>query len=270
VQITPENAPIVVASVGDETEVEHRIIVPAVRSIVRDVTGGGFIEVEEMDDKGVVTKSKRPPRVMDLLNNRSVLEQKTLATMRPEGEKAGVEIKEVRFGDPAVPPELLVARLREQLAQQLSASYRQEKTAQDDRISTENTRATADQQTNLVQAQIELERQKKLKEAAELAGQGERLRLTAVSEGQKAQAAVLGQERVVELRKYELVIDKIFEVLDKHPDLVAAALTNAGKFVPNTVIQTDGRASLEGAASIFGTLFKGEAAVTGPPQKNRE
>jgi hypothetical protein len=51
VQVTPDNAPIVVASVGDEAEVEHRIIVPAVRSIVRDVTGGGIIEVEEINGK---------------------------------------------------------------------------------------------------------------------------------------------------------------------------------------------------------------------------
>jgi len=39
--------------------------------------------------------------------------------IRPEGLKAGVEIKEIRFADPAIPPELLVARQREQLAQQL-------------------------------------------------------------------------------------------------------------------------------------------------------
>lgn len=260
VQITPENAPIVVASVGGEKEVEHRIIVPAVRSIIRDVTGGGFIEVEGLNDKGEVVKTKRPPRVLDLLDNRAVLEKKALDTLKPEGSKAGVEIKEVRFGDPAVPPELLVARLREQLAQQLSASYRQERVAQDERVKTENARATANQQDNLVQAQIEFLRQQELKKAAQLAGEGEKLKLMEIATGQKSQVAVLGEERVVALRKYELLIERIFNAIEKHPELLTAALSNVGKLVPQTVIQTSGTGSLDGPAAILGS-FLGQQQV---------
>ena len=267
---TPDNAPIVVASVGGEKEVEHRIIVPAVRAIVRDVTGGGYMEFPIMDKngqpelnaEGKVMTVVRAPRVLDLLNNRAVLEAKILWTMQPEGQKAGVAIKEIRFGDPAIPPELLVARLREQLAQQLSASYKEEKLAQDDRVLTENARASADQQANLVEAQIQLDRARKLKDAAEQIGQGEKLKLTAIADGQKAQAAVLGQERVAELRKFELVVDRFFGLLEKNPDLITAALANAHKFVPNTVITTGEGAGLEGAASIFGTLLN--ASGTSP------
>ena len=108
-----------------------------------------------------------------------------------------------------------------------------------------------------MRAQIELQRQRNLKEAAELAGQGEQLKLSAIAEGQKAQAAVLGQERVVELRKYELLLDKVSDVLNKHPDIIAAALQNAGKFVPNTVINTDGRGTMEGAAAIVAPFLGG-------------
>lgn len=258
VQITPQNAPIVVASVGGQKEVEHRIIVPIVRSITRDVTGGGFIEVEEMNDAGQIIRTKRPPKVMDLLNQRAVLEEKILKTMRPEGNKAGVEIKEIRFGDPAIPPELLVARLRQQLAEQLSESYKQERLAQNQRTETENARATADQQPKLVEAQIEFFRSKQLMEAMELMGRGEKMRLMAIAEGQQAQANILGQERVVELRKYELLLDKFSDLLSKHPELITAAIANAGKFVPHTMITTGGtNASFEGAAAIFGTLLRG-------------
>ena len=260
VQITPDNAPIVVASVGGEKEVEHRIIVPAVRAIIRDVTGGGFIDVEEFDKKGELVKIKRLPQVLDLLVNRQVLERKALDTLKPEGQKAGVDIKEVRFGDPAVPPELLVARLREQLAQQLSASYQQEKLAQDDRVKTENARATADQQGGLVQAQIEYLRQQELKKAAQLAGEGEKLKLTEIAIGQKAQVAVLGEERVVALRKYELLIERIFNAIEKHPELLTAALTNVGKLVPQTVIQTSGTGSLDGPAAILGSFLGGQGS----------
>lgn len=255
VQIPPKNAPIVVASVGDEKEVEHRIIVPIVRSIVRDITGGGVIEIEELNDKGELVKTRRPPRVLDLLDNRAVLESKILAAMKREGTKAGVDIKEVRFGDPAIPPELLVARLREQLAQQLSASYQQEKIAQEDRVKTENARATADQQGDLVRADIEQQRASRIKAARQLEGEGERLKLEAIAQGQKQQAAVLGEDRVVELRKYELMMDRIFALIEKNPEIVVQAFQNAGKLVPDTVISTGGGQSLEGSMAILGQLL---------------
>jgi len=75
-----------------------------------------------------------------------------------------VAIKEVRFGDPAIPPELLVARQRQQLADQLEATYKREQVAQESRVAVEKGRATADQQVELVRAQIavqvaELEKQ---------------------------------------------------------------------------------------------------------------
>ena len=49
VQITPENAPIVVAAVGGQAEVDKRIVVPSIRSLVRNVYGG-VITVTELDD----------------------------------------------------------------------------------------------------------------------------------------------------------------------------------------------------------------------------
>jgi len=59
-------------------------------------------------------------------------------------------IKEVKSGDPALPPELLVSRLRQQLADQLQVTYQQEQKAQTQRIETEKARATAEQQHQLV------------------------------------------------------------------------------------------------------------------------
>lgn len=263
VQIPPENTPIVVASVGDEKEVEHRIIVPIVRAIVRDVTGGGFMKFTDVNEKGELVETVRQPRVLDLLVNRPALEARILEVMRPEGEKAGVEIKEIRFGDPAVPPELLVARLRQQLAGQLKASYEQEKLAQDARIATENAKNNADKQGDLVTSQIGLQRAELDKKAAELGGQGQKLQLEAIAEGQKAQAAVLGQNKVVELRKYEFFVGKAFDLFEKNPNLLVEMLKNASKLVPNTNIVVSGKngIDLSGPAAILGSFLKGPDAT---------
>ena len=76
----------------------------------------------------------RPTRVLDLIENRDLLEQTVEGLIRPEGRKAGVEIMEVRFGDPVIPPEILVARQREQLARQMKKAFVQERDAQTERI----------------------------------------------------------------------------------------------------------------------------------------
>src|SRR5262249_11199912 len=158
VQVTPDLAPFVVASVGGVKEVEDRIITPLVRSVVRNVAGGVIgapvvcTEEDRKDNNGTVLQKAsceygeplknargeivykdRPTRVLDLIENRPLLEYNIEQILKREGRKAGVDIKEVRLGDPAIPPELLVSRLRQQLAEQLSKAYREERKAQDQR-----------------------------------------------------------------------------------------------------------------------------------------
>ena len=165
VQVTPEKAPLVVASVGGIEQVEDKVLTPAIRSVVRNVTG------------------KPGVKVLDLIEKRDELETAVEKDIVPEGTKAYVTIKEVRFGDPAIPPELLVAKLRQQLATQLQATFEQEKIAQEKRIETEKARAQADQQPILITAQIEDSAADFLKSAMQKRGEGEKLRLMEVAEG---------------------------------------------------------------------------------------
>jgi regulator of protease activity HflC (stomatin/prohibitin superfamily) len=154
VQITPENAPFVVASVGDLKKVEERVLTPAIRSVLRNVVGGSIrVPTQVVDSDGnpladdsgepLVKTVTRPTVVLDLIENRGVLEENVEQQIHPEGLKAGVDIKEVRFGDPVIPPEILLARKREQLAQQMKKAFVQERDAQQERIEAEQARATA-------------------------------------------------------------------------------------------------------------------------------
>ena len=246
VQVTPDNAPFVVASVGGLDQIEDRILTPAIRSIVRNV-GGGMIKVTvpvlDKDKKPVLDASGKPQTqkimrqtvVMDLIEHRPEIEETVEDSIQPEGLKAGVDIKEVRLGDPAIPPELLVARQREQLAQQLTKAFTEEQLAQTQRVRSEQARATADQQGELVKAQIGVQASVQNALAKKNEGQGEKDKLSLIAEGQKEQTLVLGQERVVELRKFELTLGKLLEFFDKHPEVLTAALANAHKFVPERV-----------------------------------
>lgn len=280
VQVTPENAPFVVASVGGIDEVEDRIIFPAVQSVIRNVLGGTIrvattILNEDgdpiLDDDGVprMKMITRPTHVLDLIENRTALEDNVERLVRIEGEKAGIDIKEIRFLDPDLPPELLIARKREQLAEQLSKAYRAEQAAQIDRIAAEQTRATADQQDKLVDAQIEVKRSEQFAIARSNEGRGERDKLQLIAEGQKAQALVLGEDRVVELRKFEFAVGRILDFFEANPGVLEAALTNAHKFVPERVFmigEGGGGNNLAGAAGILGDFLSGGRPPPDKPQ----
>ncbi|MHC4185801.1 MAG: SPFH domain-containing protein [Planctomycetota bacterium] len=249
VQVTPENAPFVVASVGGIKEVEDKILTPTIRSVVRNVTGS----VERRPGE----EAKRT--VLDLIEKREEIESAIEAEIVPEGRKAGVTIKEVRIGDPAIPPELMVAKCREQLAEQLQNTFRQEKEAQGQRIETEKARAQADQQPELIRAQIKDSAADFLKSAMQKEGEGEKLRLLEIAAGQKAQVEVLGEDRVMQLA----MLKAILEAAKENPQIVK---------VPNVLVQGaaggfEGAAAILGASNLTTGLSGGGGADSGQPKK---
>ena len=217
----------------------------------------------------------RPTLVLDFISNRNAIRSTIEERIKPEGAKAGVTILEVFLAETDIPPELLVARKREQLAQQMRESFIQEEQSQLQRVETENARATADQQDSLVTAEIEVLKSEKLAIAAANLGKGEKDRLTEIAKGQKSQTDVLGVDRVVELRKFELTLEKVFKFASENPEVIASIAQNAHKFVPVTSINMTGGSDsndLGGFASILGALLNPpeEIPTTGTSQPKSE
>ena len=254
VQINPNDAALVVASVGGMKEVEDRIVTPTIRSIVRNI-GGGLLEAPLYDSAGHIQLNEdsqpitgmRPTRALDFQDSRPHLEAAFEKAIKEEGNKAGISILEVKIDDPAIPPELLVSRRREQLAQQLTKAFREEKLAQDERVKSQKSRATADQQKDLVTAEIGVQVAEQLKLRRQYEGEAEKTYLTQVADGQKAQAQVLGEDVVARLRAIELVL----EALKENPQI----LTDLK--LPATVVMGSG-SDLSAAAAVFGSSFKAD------------
>ncbi|MGB5326988.1 MAG: hypothetical protein WBO58_02080, partial [Gammaproteobacteria bacterium] len=195
---------------------------PAIRDILRTIGG-------------------HPDRkVMDLVEKRAEIVAEVERAIVPEGLKAGVTIQEVRMGEPAIPPELLVATLREQLAIQLQATYKKEQDAQRERIKVERERATADQQKELVAAEIRKKAAEFTKEQLRLLGEGEKLKLLEIAKGQEAQALVLGKEAALQLA----ALEKALEAAKENDRIVK---------VPTVQVIGAGAGSFEGAAAILGS-----------------
>ncbi|MGD8784825.1 MAG: SPFH domain-containing protein [Thioalkalispiraceae bacterium] len=220
VQVNPENAPLVVASVGDLQKVEDKIITPAIRNIFRTI--GGHAD----------------RKVMDFIEKREEINQLVHEEIARIAAKAGVTVQEVHMGEPAIPPELMVATLREQLASQLKETYIREQEAQKQRISVERERATADQQAQLVKAEIAKNAAAYKKQQLKLEGEGEKLKLMEIAKGQQAQANVLGKDRAMQLQALEMSL--------------AAAVQNPDIVKIPTVQVTGTGSGYEGAAAVLG------------------
>lgn len=222
IQVHPQDASKVVASVGTLQAVEDNIITPAIRDILRTIGGQPDI------------------KVLDFIEKRDHITSLVEKSIIKEGKKAGVTIQEVRMGEPAIPPELLVARIRKQLAAQLQDTYKQEQQAQKERIKVERERATASQQSTLVTAEIAKKAAEYRKEQKRLEGEGEKLRLIEIAQGQKAQTDILGADRVLQLQ----ILKEVLAVAAKNPDIIK---------VPQVQVNNGGQGgSLEGAAAILG------------------
>lgn len=260
-QIQPENAAVVVGSVGTLEDVERRILTPAIRSIARNVAGGQ-IHVPARNADGTIAEplrmEVRQARALDLVDNREALEQEMLKQLRIEGHKAGVEIKEVRLGEPAIPPELLIARIREQLADQLGRAFERETASQAKRSETQRAKSTADEQPRLVAAQIAVQVANQHEAERAALGRAERQYLEELARGQRAQADVLGQDRVATLQ----ALEKLLASIERKPEIVGLI----SRLVPQTVVTTgSGDSGLAGAAAIFGNVMKSRDEPPAPP-----
>lgn len=245
-QVTPENAPLLVASVGTLQQMEDSVLTPAVRSIIRNVTG-------TTDQKGDQISTNRDNEVvlghvLSLQNRRAALESAVFEVLSKEINDYGVTLREVRFGDPVTPPELQLPAKRKQLAGQLVATYQQEKLAQDERVKAEQARATAEQQTKLVESEIKMKAAENEKTALRLQGEGEKEKLLAISLGQKAQSEVLGKDSAFRLAIAEMAI----KAAKESPGIVRVPLIS----VTGNSSGLEGAASILGGASNLGELLK--------------
>lgn len=268
-QVSPTEASCVVAGVGTLRQVEDRVLTPSIRAITRDVAGGTYEITEakvdesgkpilDKDGKPIFVTVNRPTKVLDLINQRPLIEGEIERRIRPEAQKSCVTIREVRLGEPAIPPELLVAVRREQLATQLARAFVQERAAQEKRVDSEKAKATADQQSKLVESEINVQRSVQNAQAARNEGQGERDKLSLISEGQQKQVGVLGPEATVKLRQFELMLETISKFANAHPQVLTAALTNAQKFVPNVQVGGGG----DGIAGMLSAILGQNLAAT--------
>jgi hypothetical protein len=235
VQPDPKHISAIVAGVGSLQMVEDKVITPAVRAVLRNL-GQEYNAVDFVDKRTEIEAKFR-----------ELIVEKTI--------QAGVPAKEVFFGNIDLPPAVLLPQQVEELSLKMKQAYIQKEATYVQLIKTNETKATADQQSKLVEAKIEKERAVYMKETRQTLGEGERLYLEEVAKGQNAQKEVLGADKTYQLQMWK----ETLAFLKEHPEAATA--------IPSVYINKSGNDSGsgfdEGAAIMsIQQLMKAQKAIT--------
>jgi uncharacterized membrane protein YqiK len=188
IRVRPDQAPLMVAKIGSIEKLIDNVIHPMIDSSFRNQASS--------------------TEAMNFMQDRALEQAKAEARAREELEKYHVECVSVLISQIILPQELMEIQTRRVIAAQQQAMFVEQQKAEEKRIDTENTRAKADKQPELVAAQISVQVAEQAKQetiltaegrarAVELEGEAEGKKILAVgqatAEAYDQQVAAVGQ-----------------------------------------------------------------------------
>ena len=164
IRVRPDQAPYMVAKIGSIENLILHVIHPMIDSSFRNQASS--------------------TSAMNFMQDRQEEQRKAEERAKNELEKYHVECVSVLICQISLPQDLMDTQTKKIIAQQQQAMYQEQQKAEQTRIATEKTRAEADQQKNLVEAEIgvKIAAQNKEKAIRFAEAEGESLRLRAEGE----------------------------------------------------------------------------------------
>lgn len=167
IRVRPDQAPLMVAKIGSIENLIDHVIHPMIDSSFRNQASSSA--------------------AMNFMQDRADEQAKAEVRAREELEKYHVECVSVLISQIVLPQELMSIQTRRVIAAQQQEMFVEQQKAEQERIGTENTRAQADQQINLVTAQIgvQVAEQTRQKTVIEAEGRARAVELEGAAEGSK-------------------------------------------------------------------------------------
>ncbi|MBI5946889.1 MAG: hypothetical protein HY875_01965 [Chloroflexi bacterium] len=241
-RVRPDQAPLMVAKIGSVQNLIDHVIHPMIDSSFRNQASS--------------------TEAMAFMQDRAIEQEKAEDRAREELEKYHVECVRVLISQIILPKELMDIQTRRVIAAQQQAMFVEQQKAERERIGTENTRAQADQQINLVTAQIgvQVAEQTKQKTIIEAEGRARAVELEGNAEGTKIRAVGEATAEAYEKQQQAVGQQNLFGIE------VAKAISTAGlKITPDIVVS----GGADGGGGIFGAFLAQMLAgnrVVAPPQ----
>jgi uncharacterized membrane protein YqiK len=188
IRVRPDQAPLMVAKIGSIENLIDHVVHPMIDSSFRNQASSSA--------------------AMNFMQDRADEQAKAEARARVELEKYHVECVSVLISQIILPQELMEIHTRRVIAFQQQETFVEQQKAEEKRVDTENTRAKADKQVELVAAQIGVQVAEQVRQqtilsaegrarAIELEGQAEGTKILAIgnatAEAYSQQVAAVGQ-----------------------------------------------------------------------------
>jgi uncharacterized membrane protein YqiK len=228
IRVRPEQAPLMVAKIGSIENLIDHVVHPMIDSSFRNQASSS--------------------EAMNFMQDRADEQAKAEARTREELEKYHVECVSVLISQIILPQELMEIHTRRVIAAQQQDMFVEQQKSEEKRIDTENTRAKADKQPELVAAQISVQVAEQTKQrtileaegrarAVEVEGEAEGKKILAIgeatAEAYTKQVAAVGQANLAGIE-------------------VTKAVSTAGlKITPDITVGGDGG----GGGGVFGAFI---------------
>jgi len=243
IRVRPDQAPLMVAKIGSIEKLIDNVIHPMIDSSFRNQASS--------------------TEAMNFMQDRALEQAKAEARARDELEKYHVECVSVLISQIILPQELMEIQTRRVIAAQQQAMFVEQQKAEEKRIDTENTRAKADKQPELVAAQISVQVAEQTRQQTILMAEGRAraVELEGAAEGQKILA--VGQATA---EAYEQQVAAVGQ-LNLAGIEVTKSIASAGlKITPDIMVAGGGDG---GGANIFSAfiaqlLAGNRVALSGP------
>jgi regulator of protease activity HflC (stomatin/prohibitin superfamily) len=228
IRVRPDQAPLMVAKIGSLENLIDHVVRPMIDSSFRNQASS--------------------TEAMRFMQDRALEQEKAEERARLEFEKYHVECVSVLISQIILPQDLMEIQTRRVIAAQQQEMYVQQQKAEERRIATANTRATADKQLDLVAAQVgvQISEQTRQQTIIQAEGQSRAIELVGEAEGKKILAvgtatAEAYEKQVAAVGQFNLTGIE-----------VAKAVASAGlKITPDILVSGGG----DGSGGIFSAFI---------------
>jgi regulator of protease activity HflC (stomatin/prohibitin superfamily) len=246
IRVRPDQAPLMVAKIGSIENLIDHVIHPMIDSSFRNQASS--------------------TQAMNFMQDRAVEQSKAEDLAREQLERYHCECVSVLISQIILPKELLQIHTSRVIAAQQQDMYVEQQRAEEKRITTDNTRALADRQPDLVAAQIgvQIAEQTRQRTIIEAEGRARAVELEGAAEGSRILATGSATAEA-----YEKQVEAVGQ-LNLAGIEVTKAIALAGlKITPDIMVGGGGG---EGSNSIFSAfiaqLLAGNRVAIAPPPEN--
>jgi len=199
-------------------------------------------------------------RAVEFIETRQVVQQQAFAHIKGQLDQYEVETRGVYIQDVVFPQDLVVVLTQREIANQEILTFQKQRDAQEQRIAMEQSKGTADMQSELAKSRVgvEIQTNRATARKAEADGEATYIRETGMAKGAEVEAVGLARAKA-----YREQVQALGQTPTMIVNAVTALAERNAKIVPEILVAGSGGASMDGLAGTLMAYLSKVSATAG-------